>query len=265
MATYSPELLAALRQRYEETDQPMTAIAAEFGIGITTLQTLVRKNGWSPRSQRMRGCPPLRLLEEAQALPAGRQSRTGAEKAADSEVTLAPPLSLSGEGSQAVLEAAASPPMLESTPGFAGATNASALSPVERLEALVVKYLDAEEAVFAQLSVRPRARYEAERCARTLSVLAQTLKTLQGMRADAGTGGSAQDDDPRSIDEFREEFARRIRMFMENRIGSERMALDRQVARLTVDELRELVQVGRERGMQALLQPPEEQEEDDSD
>jgi len=71
MARYSPELLAALRYRYEQTDQPMNALAADFGIGITTLQSLVRKNGWTPRSQRMRDCPPsVRLLEEAEMLVA---------------------------------------------------------------------------------------------------------------------------------------------------------------------------------------------------
>ena len=87
MAQYSPDLLAALRQRYEQTDQPMYALAEEFGIGITTLQTLARKNGWSPRSQRLRGCPPAMTL----ALPPPARGRAcprldrGAPPEAESE------------------------------------------------------------------------------------------------------------------------------------------------------------------------------------
>ena len=112
--------------------------------------------------------------------------------------------------------------------------------------------------------MRPRARHEAERCARTLSVLTQTLKTLQGMRAGVNAGGHPIDDPVPEDIEFREELARRIEGFVASRVGPERMALDRQMARLTDDELRELVQVGRARGMQALLRPlAEESKEDD--
>jgi hypothetical protein len=54
MERYTPEFLAAARHGYENTDQPMTALAADLGIGITTLPSLVRKHGWTQRSQRMR-------------------------------------------------------------------------------------------------------------------------------------------------------------------------------------------------------------------
>ena len=241
MATYSPELLAALRQRYEDTDQPMTAIAAEFGLGITTLQTLVRKNDWTPRSKRLRHCPPsLRPLQEAEA-PALPERHVEPQEA--------PTAPLAGEGSEAV------PP---ESPALAPVE--SQLSPAERLQALVEKEIAAEEATRAVLGIRPRSRNEAERCARTISKLTQALQTIQKLR---GGGASAKGDAemPDNIDEFREELARRIRGFIESRVGSERVALDRQVARLTDDELRELVEVGRERGMQALLQPPEEAED----
>lgn len=261
MARYSPELLAALRQRYEETDQPMTALAAEFGIGITTLQSLVRKNGWTARSQRMRDCPPAqRLLEEAQALVASLPER---EMFAP-QATPTPTLPLAGGGSEAVAGATALPQPLDAAHSPASVAAAPNLSPVERLEALVVKELEAEEAMRAELNTRPRARHEAERCARTLSVLTQTLKTLQGMRA-GGAGGYAFDDDmPADMDAFREDLARRIRAFVESRLGPERVALERQMEALTDDELSELVQLGRERGIQALLRPPVE-EEDASD
>jgi len=49
MAQYSPDFLASLKHRYEKTEQPMTELAREFGIGITTLQSLVDKQGWEKR------------------------------------------------------------------------------------------------------------------------------------------------------------------------------------------------------------------------
>jgi hypothetical protein len=258
MARYSPALLAALRQRYEQTDQPMNALAADFGIGITTLQTLVRKNGWTQRSNRMRDCPSaLRLLEEAETLAASLPEReTPAPQA-----TPTPTLPLAGGGSHTVLDAATLPQPPDPALSDAGPTNTPGLSPVERLEALVVKELEAEEAARAELATRPRARHEAERCARTLSVLTQTLKTLQGMHTNGGTGGYAYDDMPQDMDAFRNNLARRIEAFMESRLGPERMALDRQMSALTDDELKELAQVGRERGMEALLRPAVEEEE----
>ena len=254
MATYSPELLAALRQRYEDTDQPMTAIAAESGIGITTLQSLVRKNGWTPRSQRLRHCPPLLAAPlpppESGRSPAEAESeggRAGVDAESDFEVT--PTLPLPGGGSQAVPA-----DNLVQTVG-------PSLSPAERLQALVEKEIAAEEATRAVLGIRPRSRNEAERCARTISKLTQALQTIQKLRGGSGASAKGGAEMPDNIDEFREELARRIRGFIENRVGSERVALDGQVARLSDDELRELVQVGRERGMQALLQPPEEAED----
>ncbi len=69
--------------------------------------------------------------------------------------------------------------------------------------------------------------------------------------------GDDYDDMPEDIDAFRNALARRIEAFVESRIGPERVALEKQMSALTDDELKELIEAGRERGMQALLQPPE--------
>jgi len=75
MAQYSPDFLASLKHRYEKTEQPMIELAREFGIGITTLQSLVDKQGWEKRSQRLRGLPgAMRLEREAEALAAALPS-----------------------------------------------------------------------------------------------------------------------------------------------------------------------------------------------
>jgi transposase-like protein len=256
MARYSPEFLAALRARYEQTDQPMNALAAEFGIGVTTLQTLARKNGWSPRSQRMRECPPLMQLQEdaaalVDALPERAieaQQVTPSRNGTLTHIAIpSPTLPVSGGGSEAV------PPAL----------TASTLSPVERIEALILKELAAEEARRSALGTRPRPAYEMERCARTLAVMTQTLERLQ--RLHTKSGGQDDDDDPvpKDMDAFRDELARRIEGFVAGEIGPERMELNRQMAALTDDEVKELIRAGRERGMQVLLQPREKEGERD--
>jgi hypothetical protein len=137
------------------------------------------------------------------------------------------------------------------------------LSPVERIEALILKELAAEEARRSALGTRPRPAYEMERCARTLAVMTQTLERLQ--RLHTKSGGQDDDDDPvpKDMDAFRDELARRIEGFVAGEIGPERMALNRQMAALTDDEVKELIRAGRERGMQALLQPREKEDERD--
>lgn len=244
MARYSPELLTALRYRYEQTDQPMNALAAEFEIGVTTLQTLARKNGWTPRSQRLRHCPPAMLLPEVvETLVANPPEQE--------EQTPTPALPLSGGGSEiaVALGAAVSPP-ISPVPG------APALSKAERLEALVEKEIAAEEATRAVLGIRPRSRNEAERCARTISKLTQALQTLQKLRGGDRTATREHDESPPDMDALREELARRLNGLIESQIGRDRMNLNDQLSSLSDDEVREIIAVGRERGMQALLQPP---------
>ncbi len=244
MATYSPELLAALRHAYENTDEPMTSIAARFRIGITTLQTLVRKNGWIQRSQRLRHCPPsIRPPEDGATLALPDQD-------AEPQQTPTPTLPLAGEGSEAVPR---------ESPALAPVE--SQLSPAERLQALVEKEIAAEEATRAALGIRPRSRNEAERCARTISKLTQALQSIQKLRGGGGTSANGGDELPHDIDEFREELARRIEGLIEGRIGRERMNLNAQMAGLSDDEIRELIAIGRERGMEALLRPPAERED----
>jgi hypothetical protein len=202
MARYSAELLAALRHRYEKTDEPMRALAAEFGIGISTLSALVEKGGWAKRSQRTRDCPPvLGLLAEAKALAEMPPIlRDRATPAAD-----APAPAVSAEA--------------ETAPSHAADT--AQLTPVERLEALVTHYIAREEAARAELERRPRTRGETEHSARTLSTLTQTLRTLQSMKPGSGVAVQDEltddDDMPRDLDEFRLALARRIDAFVASR------------------------------------------------
>jgi hypothetical protein len=91
---------------------------------------------------------------------------------------------------------------------------------IARIERLVEDELAAEEAARRQLGLAPRAVAEAERVARTLASLTQTLLVLQRLRASAPQpAGATHDDDdmPRDLDEFRRELARRIEAWAANR------------------------------------------------
>jgi hypothetical protein len=224
MARYTPEFLASLKQRYEETDQPMRSLAAEFEIGISTLSSLVEKQRWRKRSQRQRDCPPTlrHILAEAEALVAEALPPHGG-----AEGRREPPDASRGAGGNPSPPAETPAPTLPLSGGARtdalAEGGAAMLSPAERLEALVVKEIAAEEVMRAELETRPRARGESERCARTLSTLAQTLQALQRLRggAEPGTRVCDCDDDdmPEDIDAFRIELARRINAFVASRTG----------------------------------------------
>lgn len=195
MVQYAPELIAAVRHRYEETDQPMPAIATECGMSLRALHRMVEREGWSKRSERPpRTLPPAaRLLEEARTL-AEQNVRAAA---ADDEPRQTP----------------------TATPADEASDSGSA---IDRIEALVMKEIAAEEAARAELRGAPRSRSEARDVTRNLSTLTQTLQTLRRMRAGEKTDGACancpyDDDIPEDIDAFRERLAYRIEAFMASR------------------------------------------------
>ena len=177
MARYTPELVAAARHDYENTDKTLARIAVDRGISERTINRWRDRDGWARRSERLRDMPPATLiLEETTALLAAR------------------------------------PPALPET-----ATPAP--SAIERIERLVEKELAAEEAMRAQLGPLPRVPADAERSARTLATLTQTLQALARLRCGLPPDGGFDDDDdmPRDIDEFRRDLARRIDAFVASR------------------------------------------------
>jgi hypothetical protein len=197
MARYTEAVVAALRQRYENTDQLMTSIAAEFGIGLRTLGRMAHTQGWRKRSLRTRGLPiAVQLLEEAKALATSAHSRES--------------------GNPALAEH----PSEELGPRFRGDEREKS-SPIDRLEALVVKEIEAEEAAHAQRRGKHSVAKTSERNARTLATLTQTLHALQRMRAGENPEHENFNDDyddmPRDLDEFRRDLARRIDAFVASR------------------------------------------------
>ncbi len=187
--TYTPELLANVRHRYEETPEPVATMAADMGIHPYSMHRLAKRKGWV----RCNELPPR---------------------------DLSPAMCLLAEANAVEAAAIPSPPRAALAGG--GETAPADPSAIERLEQAVLKELSTVESMRAQLGCEPLRPLDAERAARTLSSLTQTLQRLQRLRAGrAPDSGSNDDDDdmPRDIDEFRRELARRIRAFVRSRTG----------------------------------------------
>ena len=192
--TYTPELLANGRYRYERTDESLISIASDFGVHRNTFSALAVREGWD-RYKR----PPRDLSPAAKLLAQANDLNDPASAAA------AAPIEENTECQQ---------------PG--SAENGPALPPpgdtIMRLHRAVLEELGAVEAMRARLKREPQDPADAERTARTLSSLTETLQKLQRLQCTLPKTELKDDDDmPVDIDEFRRELARRIRVFVESR------------------------------------------------
>ncbi len=179
--TYTPELLASGRARYEESDETITAIAADFGVHKTTFQRMANRLGW------------LRHVAPARDLPVA--ARLAAEAEALAPAPHAPPHQAAAE-----------------LPPVAGT--------VARLHAAVLAELAAVEAMRASLKDVPQKPADAALTARTLASLTDTLHKLQRLQCAAAPSGLPDHDMPADIDEFRRDLARRIDAFVASRTES---------------------------------------------
>jgi hypothetical protein len=206
--SYTPELLADGRRRFEQTDEPITAIAADFGCCKATFMKLAKDEGWvrPPRARDL--TPSARLRLRAEALASEQES---AQAAALSPPPDPPSLPLrrfdlpppgGGEERDAGGGDAGEPPLADT---------------VDALHAAARRQLDEFNAEQTMLKGTPQAVAERERAARTLANLTATLQRLQAMRSGAPQPETDYDDIPADIDAFRNELARRIRAFVASR------------------------------------------------
>lgn len=201
MARYSPELIAAVRHDYENTDKSLAQIAAHHGISKRTLCRMCDREGWARRSDRVRDLAPA-----AQALREATQLLTARPQ-------------LEAPAHAKPIAPARFPPPAPETAGGEAAAPDSGLATIGRIERLVERELEAEEAARRSLGSLPRAAADAERCARTLSTLTQTLHALARLRSGLLPENGHSDDMPRDTDEFRRGLAQRIRLFVQSRTG----------------------------------------------
>jgi hypothetical protein len=182
---FSPELEARGRYLFEETEAAMADIAFELGIHKGTVPVVAKRRGWKRYVPPPRDVlPATRILVETESLERQREiAQSGPEGAR------AQPDGPSGESESDI---------------------------VARLRRAVLDELTAIETLRDRLKNEPQSRVAAERTARTLSTLTDTLQKLQRLQYAVPASGSLYDI-PADIDEFRNELARRIEAFVASR------------------------------------------------
>jgi len=195
---YTPELMADGQYRFEETDEPVPSIAADFDILTTSFWRLAQREGWKRRKRSPRDVPnAARILKEVEAMEQGAVHAPG-EGDPDSR----PPPPSATESS------AAAPPITDS-------------AAIDRLHLAVLDELAAVEALRTERQRQTRRRADIDGTARTLGRLTDTLHKLQQMRCRITGSGSDDDDIPADIDEFRRDLARRIEAFVRGELDAQ--------------------------------------------
>ncbi len=185
---FSPELEARGRYLFEETNASMADIAFELGIHKGTVPIVAKRRNWKryvPPPHDV--SPATRILVEADGL---ERRREAVQSGSDGE------------------------PALPAQPD--GASGESESDLVARLRRAVLNELTVIESLRNRLKNEPQSRVAAERTARTLSTLTDTLQKLQRLQCAVPASGSDYDI-PADIDEFRNELARRIEAFVASR------------------------------------------------
>ena len=230
--TFTPELKANVRRRYEETDESMDSLAADLKVHPRTLRDYVHEWGWTPRSQRPpRDLSPLmRDLGEAQGLLAELSARKDdtrvIARSSQGDEAIQSGDAEQEEGAEgwiaslpaapATCNDASSPP---SPPPLTASPEQRTLDLIDRLQNQVDQTLTTVERMQAQHDPRLHRPAESEQLSRTLELLTRTLKDVVQLRFAASSQATTNDDDdfPRDIDEFRRELARRIDAFVASR------------------------------------------------
>jgi hypothetical protein len=197
---FSPELEERGRYLFEKTDAKLADIAFELGIHKGTVRVVAERRGWKRYEPPPRDVSPAtRILVETESLERRRET------------------------AQSGLEVERAPP--------SGAGDESESDLVARLRRAVLNELTVIESLRDRLKNEPQSRVAAERTARTLSTLTDTLQKLQRLQCAVPASGSLYDI-PADIDEFRNELARRIEAFVASRTdeGNAQRAVPSQLA-----------------------------------
>jgi hypothetical protein len=189
------EALEYARQRYENTDDWVSVIAADLHISRATMYNIIKANGWTLRRDR----PP-------QGLPEALKLDIEVSAAVDNKAPQAP-----DAGDRSASPDAPSDPV----------------SIAARLEAALENELRKVESLRGEFGPRVKRSAEAERVARTLATLTETLFKVRRLRQPGGSQATDDDDLPSDIDGFRRALAHRIDVFVHSRIDGSVPAADK--------------------------------------
>ena len=188
--TFTPELLAYTRRRFEQTDDTFADMAADLGVHRNTLRNIAGCERWIRYTRLPQGLSSaVKLLMQAEALERHPevQGKTQGNGAA---------ASVQAQDEEAI------PPLADT---------------IARLHRAILDELAALETLRTQLKRPPRG---SGGTARTLAILTETLQKLQQLQRNPANSGSNDADMPADIDEFRNELARRIDEFVASRIDA---------------------------------------------
>lgn len=189
---FTDEAVAFARQRYEETSESQSAIAAELNVNVEALRRLAIKQGWKLRRDRA----PLDLPDALKLKIAATQALAETENAA---AEAAPPL-----------------PDIAADRSIDDVSGAMEQLPA-RLEAAVEKELRRVEALRDECSTRAGRTNQSERTARTLATLTETLFKVRRLREPSQSEQAIDDHMPADIDGFRCALAERMETFVRSR------------------------------------------------
>jgi hypothetical protein len=179
----SPEALEYVRQRYENTDDWVSVIASDLHKSRGTIYNIAKAQGWQLRRDR----PPQGL---------------------------SPALKLSIEADAAEKKTPAAPDAEDRSAGPDAAPDPDSIA--ARLQAALENELCKVESLRGEFGPRAKRSAEAERVARTLATLTETLFKVRRLRQPGGL--QATDDDlPSDPDGFRLALAHRIDVFVRSR------------------------------------------------
>lgn len=250
---YTPALLENLRFRFEQTDEPIVAIAASISRSHTTLRLLAREQGWTKFVP-----PPLdlspaaKLAADAEMLAAEAEKLAeGGEAARHGTSSTFPPRS-GGERSLGVREhdearwgvsaeiekaegaknaapptatSDPSPPLAEPAGGGEKDVDLSNLAPDARMARLseMARGLDIQLAVLRRKQAYPQdgedtkaINADVKSLAATCAVIEHQIEKLEGRRS-TPVPDNSHDDISEDIDTFRLRLAARIEAFLERR------------------------------------------------
>jgi hypothetical protein len=180
---FTPELLAYVRRRFEQTPDSMADIALDLGISREAVRLLGKRERWKRYVRPPHGLPPA-VRRSTQEVASGHplQEQPGAHD----------------DGAAALPQAGSEggiPPLPDT---------------VARLHRAVLDELAAIET----LRTHSRRAGISAHVTRTLASLTETLQKLQRMQLTPVNSGPDDADMPADIDEFRNELARRIELFV---------------------------------------------------
>jgi hypothetical protein len=183
---YTPEFLAYARQRFEQTEDSLVDIGQDLGISSESVRLLGKRENWKRYVPPPHGLPPaVKLAAQAETPDHQPQEQSG--------------------------------PQDDGAAGLAQAEGEGGIPPLAGTIAQLHRAVLDELAAIETMRTHSRSAGGSARTARTLANLTETLQRLQRMQPSPANTGPDDADIPIDIDEFRNELARRIDMFVMQR------------------------------------------------